>query len=90
MVKPISIQQQLREAHFNTTATTSTKLLLMAGYDTSNPIPIPQVSPLESYRTLGDFISPSGFTKKAYEILTGYSRDYASAVTGSTYTSDEA
>jgi hypothetical protein len=64
------------------------KLLLTAGYNTSNPIPVPFLSPRESYRTLGVFLSPSGSTKKAYEILLGYSKDYANTVAKSTLTSD--
>lgn len=59
------------------------KLELTTGYDTSSPIPVPQLSPYNSYCTLGAFISPSGGMHKAYEVLQTYSRDYATRIQSS-------
>jgi hypothetical protein len=84
----MSWKWQNGEAHLDKSAN-QVQLLLTAGYDTSNPIPVPFISPTDSYRTLGVFLSPSGSTKKAYEILLGYSKEYASAVASSTITSKE-
>lgn len=44
------------------------KLWLTEGYNTSNPIEVPQLSPFDSYRTLGAYLSPSGDNRKAFEI----------------------
>lgn len=77
-------------AHLETPNNSSTSLLLTAGYDTTSPIPVPQISPLESYRTLGVFISPSGTMKKASDILQNYSLTYACSIMGSTLNREEA
>jgi hypothetical protein len=47
----------------------SHKLWLTAGYDTNNPVDVPQLSPYDSYHTLGAFISPSGGVHQAYYLL---------------------
>jgi len=47
----------------------SHKLLLSAGYNTDNLIEVPQLSPFDSYRTLGAYLSPSGDTAVACSIL---------------------
>jgi hypothetical protein len=70
--------------HLETKANPSFQLLPTAGYEISRPIPVLLISPLELYRTLGVLISSSGSTKKSYNILSGYSFEYASAVTSST------
>lgn len=72
------------EEHLETKANPSFQLPPTAGYEISRPIPVLLISPLELYRTLGVFISSSGSTKKSYNILSGYSFEYASAVTSST------
>jgi hypothetical protein len=53
------------------------KLLLTESYNTLKPTEVPQLSPLDSYRTLGAYLSPSGSNKKAFEILREKSLDYA-------------
>jgi hypothetical protein len=78
MVKHISKQQQTHPPNYFTD-----------GYETSNPISVPLIIPLGSYRTLGVFISPSGSTKHAYNILSSYSLEYASTVTSSTFNKEE-
>lgn len=45
------------------------KLHLTAGYDITTPIEVPQLSPYESYCTLGAYLSPSGDSKVASTIL---------------------
>jgi ribonuclease HI len=78
------------EAYLEPTANSSSQLLLTAGHNLSDPIPVPLLSPLDSYRTLGVYISPSGSTKKAYNILSSYSLNYASAITSSSLNKEEA
>lgn len=46
----------------------------MAGYDTNNPITVPQMSPYESYHTLRAYTSPSGGTTKAVEVSQSLTR----------------
>jgi hypothetical protein len=55
-----------------------------------SPIPVPNLSPNNSYRTLGFYISPTGSTKKAQEILLSHSIDFASSVVNSRFTKEEA
>jgi hypothetical protein len=74
------------KAYLEAHSPTSAPLLLTAGYEASSPIPVPQISPLEAYRTLGVYISPSGSMKKALSILLTSSIEYASSVMGSTFT----
>jgi len=52
-------------------------LELTAGYNINHPVKVLQMSPYDSYRTLGAYISPSGGMGKAYEVLRGYSMGYA-------------
>lgn len=52
-------------------------LELSAGYDINTKIKAPQMSPYDSYRTLGAYISPSGGTHKAFEVLRANSLDFA-------------
>ena len=68
---------------------TAGQLLLTEGYQTTKPITLPKLSPTESYKTLGVYISPSGSMKKAAMVLFSYSLDYASHVVGSTLTREE-
>jgi len=63
---------------------------LTAGYDVSSPTTVPQLSPYDSYRTLGAFISPSGGMHKAYEVLHAHCRDYATRLQSSTLNKEEA
>jgi hypothetical protein len=35
----------------------------------AHPIQVPQISPYDSYRTLGAYLSPSGDTSKAFQVL---------------------
>ncbi len=79
------------EARLELPSPASPKLESTAGYDTSSPIPVPNLSPNNSYRTLiGVYISPSGSTKKAQEILLSHSIDYASSIVNSRLTKEEA
>jgi hypothetical protein len=55
-------------------------LFLTAGYDTQEAVEVPQISPYESYRTLGAYLSPSGGMEKSLMVL----RDYATRIHGST------
>ncbi len=64
-------------------------LRLTEGYN-STPITIPRLSPYNSYRTLGVYISPSGSCLKALKVLRSMAEDYASKVIPSTLTRDEA
>jgi len=61
-------------------------LELTAGYETSAPITVPQMSPYESYRTLGAYISPSGGMHKVFQVLRTYSLDYATRFQSSSLT----
>jgi len=58
----------------------SHNLELTAGYNINHPVKVPQMSPYDSYRTLGAYISPSRGMGKAYEVLRGYSMDYATKI----------
>jgi hypothetical protein len=57
-------------------------LHLMEGYDVNNPIPVPQLSPFKAYQTLGVYISPSGSSNIAANILKEKADDYAAKITG--------
>ncbi len=62
----------------------SHKLLLTAGYDTSESVQVPQMSPYDSYRTLGAFLSPSGGMNKSFEVLRNHAQNYATCIQSST------
>jgi len=59
------------------------KLQLTAGYETNNPVEVPLLSPYDSYRTLGAYISPSGGVHQAYCILRAHSVEYATRIQAS-------
>jgi len=58
------------------------QLLLTAGYG-RKPVQVPQLNPLEGFRTLGVFTSPSRSTKLARAKLKAISVEYATALMGS-------
>jgi hypothetical protein len=68
----------------------SPKLLLTAGYDVENPVPVPQLSPYDSYKTLGVILSPSGSTIQSCRTLHAKAIEYASHITGSSLSREEA
>jgi hypothetical protein len=59
------------------------QLLLTAGYDTHETIPVPQLSPYAAYRTLGAYLSPSGGMAKSFDVLRNYAIEYALRIHGS-------
>jgi len=65
------------------------QLLLTAGFD-QTLIPVSQISPFDSYKTLGAYLSPSGSSTKAIEVLRSKAENYASHVTGSSLNREEA
>jgi hypothetical protein len=65
------------------------QLLLMSGYD-QTPVPVPQLSPYDSYRTLGAYLSPSGVSTRAMEELKSKAIDYVSHIVSSALTRAEA
>jgi hypothetical protein len=65
-------------------------LHLTAGYDTDLPIKAPQLFPYDTYRTLGAYLSPSGNTDKAFEVLKAKALDYAAKIHSSSQLSNEA
>jgi hypothetical protein len=69
---------------------TSPQLLLTAGYDVENPVPVPQLSPYDSYKTLGVILSPSGSNTQSYRTLHAKGTEYASHITGSSLSREEA
>jgi len=56
---------------------------LTAGYDTDSPVAVPQLSPYDSYRTPGAYLSPSSGMAKAFEVLRDHSLDYATYIQSS-------
>jgi hypothetical protein len=77
-------------AKLNIPSATSQQLFLTSGEQLSNPVPLPQLTPYESYKTLGVFLSPSGSMKQAISALLAISIDYASHIVGSTLNREEA
>lgn len=65
-------------------------LHLMEGYDVNKPIPVPQLSPFKAYRTLGVYISPSGSSNTAANILKENADDYAAKITSSSLSREAA
>lgn len=65
------------------------QLLLTAGYNKTS-IPVPQLSPYDSYKTLGAYLSPSGASCKAIEELRWKAEHYASCIVGCTLNREEA
>jgi hypothetical protein len=65
------------------------QILLTAGYE-QTPVPVPQLSPFDSYKTLGAYLSPSGSSTKEIEVLQGKAEDYASRMIGSSLNREEA
>jgi len=59
------------------------QLLLTAGYDVGNLTAVPQLSPHDSYRTLGAYISPAGHMAKAFEVLKEHSTLYSTRIQAS-------
>jgi hypothetical protein len=62
----------------------------LAGYGIGNPVSIPQLSPLDSYRTLGAYLSPSGDTSVAFDVPHQKSLDYATKLPASTLDKESA
>jgi hypothetical protein len=58
--------------------------LLTEGYNVTSPINVPQVSPYESYCTLGAYLSPLGGQIKACKVLRSHSLVYATRIQSST------
>jgi len=56
------------------------QLELKAGYNTDQPIPVPQLSPYAAYRTLGAYISPSGSMYESFWVLSSKALDYATQI----------
>jgi hypothetical protein len=65
-------------------------LKLMEGYNVEDPIEVLQMSPYASYHTLGAYLSPSGGTGKAFEILRNQLLDYATCIQSSSITKEAA
>jgi hypothetical protein len=59
-------------------------LTLTEGYNLMSPITVPHMSPYESYRTLGAYLSPLGGTIKAYKVLRIHSLDNATRIQSTT------
>jgi hypothetical protein len=72
------------------TDTSSHSLSPAKGYDISNPVPVPQLSPFKAYRTLGVYISPFGASNTASKVLKEKSDDYAEKITCSSLPREEA
>ncbi len=47
-------------------------LNLTSGYDMAHPIQVPQISPYDSYRTLGAYLSPSGYLQSLPGVKTQF------------------
>jgi len=58
-------------------------LSLTSRYDTGKPVTVPQLSPYDTYRTLGAQIVPSGSQEKAFQILKQHALQYASKIQSS-------
>jgi hypothetical protein len=65
-------------------------LELSEGYNIHNKIKVPQLSPYDSYRTLGAYISPSGGNNKAFEVLRAHSLDFAAKIQDSSLSKEAA
>ncbi len=66
----------------------SHSLSLMSGYNTSQAIQVPQMSPYDAYRTLGAYLSPSGNQEKAYQVLRQKSLDYIAKIQSASITKE--
>jgi hypothetical protein len=67
----------------------SDTLTLTEGYNVEEDITVPRLSPYNNYRTLGVYISPSGSSEPASQILTEKSKDYAKHIAGSNLSKEE-
>jgi hypothetical protein len=63
---------------------------LTAGYNTDSLVAVPQLSPYDSYQTLGAYLSPSGGMVKAFEVLRDQSLDYATRIQSSSISAEAA
>jgi hypothetical protein len=58
-------------------------LALTSGNNITKPLDIKRISPHDTFRTLGAFITPSGSSRGAFNILKEIALDYAANITGS-------
>jgi hypothetical protein len=63
---------------------------LTASYNTDSPVAVPQLSPYDSYRALGAYLTPSGGMAKAFEVLRDHSLDYATRIQSSSISAEVA